>query len=105
MSDIFEGYAEHFDEEARLVILKALAGQTNGRLNESMIQTELELFAVNRSREYIRTQLRWLAQEARAVILTQVRGVMIAELSEQGANHLSRKFPIDGIKPPSRRKA
>jgi hypothetical protein len=47
---MFEGYADHYDAEARLVILKALAGETDYRLTDSMLTTMLEAFAIKRGR-------------------------------------------------------
>jgi|GEM_PF-326726 len=105
MSNPFAGYADRFNEEVRLVILRALSEEPDGRLNESMIQTILETFAINRSREFLRTQLEWLEREAQAVSLKQVASVYVVELTEQGENHVQRKALINGVKAPSRRRA
>ncbi|PIE13949.1 MAG: hypothetical protein CSA70_03610 [Rhodobacterales bacterium] len=102
---MFDGYADHFNEEVRLVILKILAEQSDGRLNDSMMLTVLETFAINRTREYLRTQLRWLADEGQAITISKVGTVWISELTQQGEHHLARKVLIEGIKRPSRPKA
>lgn len=49
-------YNQHLTVDARLVILRALNDQPDGRLNESILSTILETFAHRRSREWIRQQ-------------------------------------------------
>ncbi|KPN64268.1 hypothetical protein SAMN04488527_101271 [Aliiroseovarius crassostreae] len=105
MSQLFDGYSDHFNAEARLIILRALSEEKAGRLNSTMITKVLESFAINRSREYVHTQLRWLETEAQAVILTEAGSVLVAELTQQGEDHLERRAKIEGISSPSRRRA
>ncbi|WP_224825608.1 hypothetical protein [Cognatishimia sp. MH4019] len=105
MSNLFDGYEDHFNAEVRLIILRALSEEADGRLNSSMLMKVLEAFAINRTREFVHTQLRWLEKQAQAVVLTEAGSVLVAELTEQGENHLKRKAVIEGINQPSRRKA
>ncbi len=105
MSNLFDGYEDHFNADVRLIILRALSEEEDGRLNSTIITKVLESFAVNRTREYVHTQLRWLEKQAQAVIVTQVGSVLVAELTQQGEDHLNRKTVIEGINQPSRRKA
>lgn len=100
-SDVFEGYSDHFDAEVRLIILKALNGEPAKALNDSLIMVVLAEFAIRRDRDYLRTQLKWMETNAGVVRLTQAGTAVIAHLTEQGANHLSRISEISGIKPPS----
>ncbi|WP_417423585.1 hypothetical protein [Hoeflea sp.] len=98
---MFEGYADHFDTEARLAILKALADETGYALPDSMITTILETFAIKRGREYVRNQLRWLEHSAGAVKLTVAGTALIAELTEPGLDHIERRRVLEGVKRPS----
>lgn len=98
---MFEGYQEKFNEEVRLVILKALNEEPNHRLNESLLMQVLTNFAMNRTREHLRTQLRWLADQASAIKITEAGSVLIAELTQAGAEHLERVSTIEGVKKPS----
>lgn len=102
---LFDGYEEHFNADVRLIILRALAEEEDGRLSSSMLEKVLQSFAVNRSRDYLHTQLRWLEKQAQAVIVTEAGSVLIAELTQQGEDHLQRRTKIEGINQPSRRKA
>jgi hypothetical protein len=87
-------------EDARLVILKALNIQTDGRLNEVILTAELDRFGHRRSREWVRTQIEAL-RELGAVHATDVGTVRIAEISKLGIDHVERRRVIDGVARPS----
>ena len=98
---MFEGYAEHFNQEARLVILKVLAEQSDYRASDSVITTVLQQFAINRGRDYVRNQLRWLENSAGAVKLMPAGTAIIAELTETGLDHVERRVVLEGVRRPS----
>ena len=87
-------------EDARLVILKALAGESNNTLNETILTRVLETFGHNRSREWVRTQIAKLA-ELGAVKVTEAGSVLIASLTQAGLDHVQRRAFIDGVGRPS----
>lgn len=93
-------YEEHLVLDARLTILRALAEQTDYRLNEAMLAIELDRFGHRRSREWLRTQLLKL-RELGAVTLTEAGSVMVPTLTRLGLAHVERREVIDGIKRPS----
>ncbi|MDO8838006.1 MAG: hypothetical protein Q7V31_03695 [Parvibaculum sp.] len=88
------------EQDRRLVILKSLAGQLNGTLNEVLIQRALDTFGHNVSRDAVKSQLRWL-EAVDAVTLREASGYLIATLAPRGVDHLERRTPIDGIAKPS----
>jgi repressor of nif and glnA expression len=96
MSD-FETY---LTEDARLVILRELDKQTDGRLNEALLAKTLDAFGHNRSREWVRTQLRKLG-ELGAVKLTEVGTFMVAAITRSGIDHVERRSIIEGVARPS----
>ena len=51
---IYDGYSEHYDATARLTILRALANETDYRLNDTLLMRTLEAFAIKRGRGYLR---------------------------------------------------
>jgi hypothetical protein len=71
MNASLEGFNDYFDGEVRLIILKGLAAEDSGRLSDAMLMHVLETFAVTRSRDYLKTQLRWLERESGSVILRE----------------------------------
>ncbi|WP_395815205.1 hypothetical protein [Devosia sp.] len=93
-------YEEALVRDARLVILKALAAQTDGRLNEAILERELDRFGHRRSREWVRTQLLKLA-ELGAVTVMEAGTVMVASITRLGLAHCERREVVDGIARPS----
>lgn len=87
--------------DARLIILKALAAQTDERLHSGFIAEELIRFGIDRPREWIHGELDWLEQMG-AVTLMKPGSVVVATLTEKGARHLRRSLVIEGVKRPSR---
>lgn len=93
-------YNEDMAQDGRLVILKELAIQTDGRLNEVSLTRVLDSFAFKRSREWTRTQMRKLA-ELGAVQLSEAGTVLIAKITRLGRNHVERREIVDGVTRPS----
>lgn len=93
-------YDEYQAQDARLVILKELAKQADGRLNEALLEKVLDTFGYKRSREWIRTQLRKL-EELDAVKLHEVGTVLVAAITRTGLDHVDRRSAIDGVARPS----
>ena len=93
-------FNQFMTEDARLVILKALAGESNNTLNETILSRVLETFGHNRSREWVRTQINKLA-ELGAVKVTEAGTVTIATLTQAGLDHVQRRAFIDGVGRPS----
>jgi hypothetical protein len=93
-------FAEIVRADARLIILKELDGQPDGRLNSSLLQSALESFGITKSRDWVHDELRWLA-EIGAVVLTDAGTVRVAAISAKGRDHVERRIVIEGIKRPS----
>lgn len=92
---------EHFlTEDARLIILRELHRQMDGRLNDTILTRVLESFGHNRSREWVRTQLRKL-DELGGVKLTEAGTVIVAQITRAGADHVERRSVIEGVARPS----
>ena len=88
-------------EEARLIILKALAEQKNESLSSSMLEPVLATFAINYERPWVHQQMDYLRTMG-AISVTDAGTVKIATLSELGRRHLDRHEAIEGVKRPSR---
>lgn len=94
-------YARIRREEARLIILKALAEQTNESLSSSMLEKVLATYAINEARPWVHQQLEYL-QMMDAIRVTVAGSVQIATLKDMGHRHLERHIAIEGVKRPSR---
>lgn len=85
--------------EARLAILGELAKQVDGRLNDQAMTHVLDVIGVRRSRDWVRTQLRALA-ELDAVRLIDLGELLVAELTATGRDHVERRIIIEGVARP-----
>lgn len=93
-------FAKHKAANARLVILRALAAETDRHLNDSLLVAALEAFGHHVSRDYVRTQLRAL-DELGAVTLHSAGSAMVAELLQPGLDHVERRAILEGVQRPS----
>lgn len=93
-------------EDARLIILKALAGmQPDETLHSGYLQDAIATYGgIRKDREWVHDELNWLAD--RGAITVRAPGtVVIATLTEKGHRHLRREIVIEGVKRPSRQGA
>lgn len=89
------------EREARLVVLRMLAEQSDRRLNSAVMREALaEEWAINRSRDWLHVQLRDLA-EIGAVELEEAGSVLIVTLTDRGLDHVERRTVLAGVKRPS----
>lgn len=86
--------------DARLTIIKELAKQVDGRMNELLIRRVLDLYGIRRDRDWIVTQLRKL--EALGAIELQSAGdVLVAAITRLGRDHVEERAVIEGVTRPS----
>ncbi|TIV65868.1 MAG: hypothetical protein E5V89_27125 [Mesorhizobium sp.] len=95
-----ENFEEYLTADARLVMLRELNQQIDGRLNEVLLTKALDTFGHNRSREWVRTQLRKLS-ELGAVKVTEAGSIMVAAITRAGIDHIERRSIIEGVARPS----
>lgn len=86
--------------EARLIVLKALAAQVDGRLNSELLRQELETFGINRTRAWVHEEMNYL-RDVGAVTLVDAGTVRVASLLPKGLDHVERRIAIEGVKRPS----
>lgn len=91
-------------EEARLRILEALARDASGSASSELLRADLQTWGINRGRDWVHEELRWLA-DLGAVTLTGADRILVATLARRGEEHLDRSRLIEGVKPPPRPEA
>ena len=87
-------------EEARLIVLRTLAGESDQRLNSELLRRALEAFGISRTREWVHGELRHLEQLG-AVTVVSAGTVLVAGLTSRGEDHVARRAVLDGVKRPS----
>lgn len=87
-------------EEARLIILRALSEQPDGRLNSGLLVDLLETFGLKKDRAFVHAEFGHLLNVG-AITVTTAGTVQVAGLTERGQQHLDRTVILDGVKRPS----
>lgn len=82
--------------DGRLLILRELTAQTDGRLNEASLRRVLDAHSIKRSRDWLVSQLDRLA-ELEAVKVHDVGGVLIAEIKPAGRDHVEQRILLPGV--------
>lgn len=94
------GLADAIAGDARLHILKELVAQVDGRLSELLIRRVLDMYGIRRDRDWIVTQLRKL-EALGAVELQDGGGILIAQVTRAGRDHVEERGVIEGITRPA----
>ncbi|MCY1297674.1 hypothetical protein D9M70_471250 [compost metagenome] len=94
-------YADFLSQDRRLVILRILVEMPAYRANSSVLHTVLQEWGHEPTRDQVKTELRWL-QEQQLVDLDEVGdgAVLLAKLTERGADVAAGRARVDGVKRP-----
>lgn len=95
-------YADIVRQESRLVLLRVLAEVPGYEANSSILQSALESFGLQLSRDVIHTELAWLTEQG-LVITKAIATVVIATLTSRGLDVAGGKATVPGVKKPSPR--
>ncbi|CZF83858.1 VpaChn25_0724 family phage protein [Grimontia marina] len=89
-------------QDRRLVMLRVLNEMPGYEANDSIIDSALDAYGHNVSRDLVRTELSWLAEQ-QLVTLRDVAGTQVARITQRGidialgqANHPDIKRPRPG---------
>ena len=92
--------ADRIAGEARLIILRELADQTDGRLNHISLAQQLDTYGIRRDRDWIATQLRKL-EALGAIELMTAGPIIVAHIAPAGRDHVAERGVIEGVMRPS----
>jgi|LNFM01.1.fsa_nt_gb repressor of nif and glnA expression len=93
-------FADIVTEDRRLVLLRILREQNARRANSSVLTAAMDHYGHAITRDYTRTQLRWLEEQG-LVQLEDVGPVLVATLTERGAECARGLAVVDGVARPS----
>lgn len=95
-------YREFLTEDRRLAILHVLAGDPGYSVNDSIMRTALETIGHTVSRDQVRTDFAWLAEQGLVKVDVVLEGkVHVARLTERGAEAEAGRATVPGVKRPS----
>ncbi|NBB09332.1 ArsR family transcriptional regulator [Pseudomonas sp. SLFW] len=92
-------YSDFLRHDMRLVILRLLAEMPGYRANSSVLNTALDNYGHTASRDQVKTELHWLAEQA-TLTLSDVGPVLVATLTERGQDIAAGRARVPGIKRP-----
>ncbi|EKE75199.1 hypothetical protein [Gallaecimonas xiamenensis] len=92
--------AQLLQEHQRLVILRLLHEASGMDLNESILQDGLDAYGLDISRDNLRVQLAWLAEQG-MLSLEPVGRSQVARLTVRGEDTARGRARVPGIKRPS----
>ncbi len=97
-----KSYSDLITADIRLVILRALEEDAGYSLNESVLHSILAMFGHKVSRDRVRTELSWLAEQ-KLVTVEHVASVDVASLTGRGADVAAGRTIVPGVKRPGPR--
>jgi len=92
-------YEQHIAEDRRLVILRSLLEADGYDQNSSIIQTVLEMYGHQPSRDLLHNELNWLAEQG-LITTRKIHSVVVAKLTPRGSDAATGRIKIDGVKRP-----
>lgn len=91
--------SKKIDEDARLSILQALSVSPANEMNESVLDDYLQECGHKRAREWVRQQMRYLA-DIGGIVIDDDGPLLVATITRAGLDHVGRKSFLEGVLKP-----
>lgn len=92
-------FRDYLRKDVRLVLLRVLDEMPSYRANSSVLANVLHQFGHAATRDQVKTELRWLAEQG-LLTLDEAGGVLVATLAERGQDVAEGRAVVDGIARP-----
>ncbi|MDH4229978.1 MAG: ArsR family transcriptional regulator [Nitrospirota bacterium] len=86
--------------DRRLVILRLLAEDPDYAAGEAILQTALARFGHGVSRDQVRTDFAWLAEQELVTVEVVADSVHVARLTQRGADVAAGRASVPGVRRP-----
>lgn len=93
-------FDSYLTEDRRLVILRLLSQAQQYELNDAMIRELLDRFGHNVSRDRVRTDLAWLAEQELVTTDEVAESVITATITRAGLDAAAGRHLVPGVKRP-----
>ncbi len=93
----------HLREHRRLVILRCLAEIASGQANTSVLYDGANCYGVSSTRDDIRTDVAWLAEQGLVRTETLVGALLLVTITERGQDIAEGRAIAPGVRRPSPR--
>lgn len=92
-------YADFLRKDMRLVLLRVLLEMPGYRANSSVLATMLHPLGHSATRDQVKTELRWLAEQG-LIAVEEVASVLVCTLTERGQDVAEARAVVDGVARP-----
>lgn len=92
-------YADFLRKDMRLVLLRILVEMPGYRANSSVLSTMLNQLGHAPTRDQVKTELRWLAEQG-LITVDEVVSVLVCTLAERGQDVAEGRAVVDGVAKP-----
>lgn len=92
-------FREYLRKDVRLVALRVLSEMPSYRANSSVLTNVLHQFGHAATRDQVKTELRWLAEQG-LLTLDEAGDVLVATLAERGQDVAEGRAVVDGVARP-----
>ena len=93
-------FATHICEDRRLRILHILGAVPGYQLNDAVICDELGALGHAATRDQVRTDIGWLAEQGLVTVERLVKTVAVATITERGLDVATGRAHTNGVKRP-----
>ena len=91
-------FAELKQSDMRIVMLRSIKDDGYS-LNESILQSVLEMYGHSVTRDQVRTQMRWLEEQG-LLTIEDIAGTLVGQLTGRGVDVADGRARVDGVKRP-----
>lgn len=94
-------YTAHFARHLRLAMLRLLAEAPGYSLNSSILTDAVAELGLAATRDQVRGEIAWLAEQGLAASDELPGGLMVATLTERGGDVASGRAHVPGVQRPT----
>ncbi|MCK9987615.1 MAG: hypothetical protein AzoDbin1_04087 [Azoarcus sp.] len=93
-------FSDYLRKDVRLVALRILTEMPSYRANSSVLSNMLDHYGHAVTRDQVKTELRWLAEQG-LLTIDEAGSVLVATLTERGQDVAAGRARVDGVNRPS----
>lgn len=94
-------YGKHFSEHMRIALLRVLVGAPACKANSSILHSAMDALGLTATRDQIRSELAWLAEQRLVTTAEPGAGLVVATLTERGHDVAEGRTIAPGVQRPT----
>ncbi len=94
-------FADYHFQHVRLTILRLLAEVPTYSANDSVLNQAVNAMGLSCTRDQLRTNLTWLQEQRLVSLILPTPSLIVAELTEAGADVAAGRSIVSGVQRPS----